>query len=70
MSERYKQRHSLQQPKTETTADQLEGFDPRFAFGLDRVFKGWARLGLADHEILSRGLPGFDGLYAFLKSTP
>lgn len=38
------------------------------AFGLDRVFKGWARLGLSDAEILTRGLPCFDGLHAFLKS--
>ncbi|MBI3878563.1 MAG: chromate resistance protein [Verrucomicrobia bacterium] len=34
------------------------------AFGLDRVFKGWARLGLADAEILAKGFECFDALYA------
>jgi hypothetical protein len=38
------------------------------AFGMDRVFKGWARLGVADEEIFQRGFPCFDALYAFLKS--
>lgn len=38
------------------------------AFGLDRVFKGWARLGLADDEILARGFECFDALHAFLQS--
>lgn len=38
------------------------------AFGLDRVFKGWARLGLTDDEILTRGFLCFDALHAFLKS--
>jgi hypothetical protein len=38
------------------------------AFGLDRVFKGWARLGVSDDEILARGLPCFDALYQYLKS--
>ena len=37
------------------------------AIGLDRVFKGWAKLGLTDDEILSRGFPCFDALHAFLK---
>ncbi len=34
------------------------------AFGLDRVFKGWARLGLGDAEILAKGFDCFDALYA------
>jgi len=38
------------------------------AFGLDRMFKGWARLGVSDDEIFARGLPCFDGLYQYLKS--
>ena len=38
------------------------------AFGLDRVFKGWAKLGLTDEEILTRGFPCFDALHAFLKN--
>ncbi|MES2920756.1 MAG: chromate resistance protein ChrB domain-containing protein [Verrucomicrobiota bacterium] len=37
------------------------------AIGLDRVFKGWAKLGLADDEILSRGFLCFDALHALLK---
>lgn len=46
--------------------------DDRFqtieAFGMDRVFKGWARLGVADEEIFRRGFHCFDALFAFLKS--
>lgn len=38
------------------------------AFGLDRVFKGWGRLGLSDDEILARGFQCFDALYEFLKA--
>lgn len=38
------------------------------AFGLDRVFKGWAKLGLTDDEILARGFPCFDALHAFLSN--
>jgi hypothetical protein len=38
------------------------------AYGLDRVFKGLARLGVCDAEILVRGFPCFDALYQFLKS--
>ncbi|MHB8520864.1 MAG: chromate resistance protein ChrB domain-containing protein [Limisphaerales bacterium] len=34
------------------------------AFGLDRVFKGWARLGMSDDKILARGCECFDALYA------
>jgi hypothetical protein len=45
--------------------------DARFqrveAVGIDRVLKGWARLGLADKEILRRGFDCFDALYAFLQ---
>lgn len=37
------------------------------AIGLDRVFKGWAKLGVPDDEILNRGFPCFDALHAFLK---
>jgi hypothetical protein len=38
------------------------------AFGLDRIFKGWAKLGVADDEIFARGFPCFDALYAVLKT--
>lgn len=49
-------------------ADLADGkFQAVEAIGLDRVFKGWARLGVADDEILARGLPCFDALYHDLK---
>jgi len=35
--------------------------------GLDRVFKGWAKQGMADEEILARGAGCLDGLYAFFR---
>jgi len=35
--------------------------------GIDRVFKGWAKEGLPDDEILRRGFECFDALYAFLQ---
>ncbi len=38
------------------------------AFGLDRVFKGWAKLGVPDDEILTRGFECFAALYAFLRT--
>src|SRR5436309_9387936 len=45
--------------------------DARFqrveAVGIDRVLKGWAKDGMADEEILRRGLECFDALYAFLQ---
>lgn len=37
------------------------------AVGIDRVFKGWAKEGLPDQEILRRGFECFDALYAFLR---
>lgn len=50
-------------------ADLADGkFQAVEAIGLDRVFKGWARLGWSDEEILSRGLACFDALHATLKS--
>lgn len=38
------------------------------AIGIDRVFKGWGRLGLSDDEILTRGFQCFDALYEFLRT--
>jgi hypothetical protein len=35
--------------------------------GLDRVLKGWAKSGLSDPEILTRGADFFEALYQFLK---
>lgn len=34
--------------------------------GLDRMLKGWAKLGLSDEEILEKGSECFDALYAWL----
>ena len=35
--------------------------------GIDRVFKGWAKQGMSDEEILAQGAQCFDGLYAALQ---
>jgi hypothetical protein len=35
--------------------------------GIDRVFKGWAKEGLPDEQILRRGFECFDALYSFLQ---
>jgi hypothetical protein len=52
-------------------ADLEDGkFQTAEAIGLDRVFKGWAKLGLDDEEIFKRGFPCFDALHAFLQSKP
>jgi hypothetical protein len=36
-------------------------------FGIEQIFKGWAKQGLADQEILSKGFECFDALYAQFK---
>ena len=36
-------------------------------FGLEQVFKGWAKRGLSDQEILAKGFESFDGLHAQFK---
>jgi len=36
-------------------------------FGVERVFKGWAKQGLTDQEILVKGFECFEGLYAEFK---
>jgi hypothetical protein len=38
-------------------------------FGVERIFKGWAKQGLSDPEILSKGFECFDGLYAEFKRS-
>jgi hypothetical protein len=38
-------------------------------FGVERVFKGWAKKGLPDQEILSKGFECFEGLYAEFKRS-
>jgi len=42
-------------------------FERTECVGIDRVLKGWAREGIADREILRRGLQCFDALHAFLR---
>jgi hypothetical protein len=37
--------------------------------GLEQVFKGWAKLGLGDHEILAKGFECFDALHANLRKS-
>jgi hypothetical protein len=44
-----------------------EKFQRPEGIGLDRIFKGWAKRGMADEEILARGAVCLDGLYAFLR---
>jgi hypothetical protein len=44
-----------------------EKFQRTECIGLDRIFKGWAKRGMSDDEILARGAACFDGLYAFLR---
>ena len=38
-------------------------------FGVERVFKGWAKKGLTDQEILSKGFECLEGLYAEFKRS-
>ena len=44
-----------------------EKFHRYECIGLDRVFKGWAKLGLRDEEILAKGFECFEALYTCLK---
>jgi hypothetical protein len=44
-----------------------EKFQRPECLGLDRIFKGWAKRGMPDDEILTKGAACFDGLYAFLR---
>jgi hypothetical protein len=38
-------------------------------FGVEQIFKGWAKQGLSDQEILSKGFECFDALYAQYKRS-
>lgn len=38
--------------------------------GIDRVLKGWGRLGWSDERLLERGGECFDALYEFLRKQP
>ncbi len=44
-----------------------EKFHRTDCLGLQRMFIGWARLGLTDHEILEKGFGCFDALYASIR---
>ena len=49
-------------------ADLEDGkFQRQEGIGLEKIFKGWAKMGLTDHQILERGWDCFDALYAQLK---
>jgi hypothetical protein len=37
--------------------------------GVERVFKGWAKLGLTDQEILEKGFACFDAIHANLRRS-
>jgi hypothetical protein len=45
-----------------------EKFQRPECLGLDRIFKGWARLESSDREILSKGFECFDALHATLRA--
>ena len=38
-------------------------------FGVEQIFKGWAKQGLTDQQILTKGFECFDALYAHLKRS-
>lgn len=40
-----------------------EKFGRKEGFGIDEVLKGWARQGIADNELLARGMQLMEGLY-------
>ena len=44
-----------------------EKFHRLEGFGVEQIFKGWAKQGLSDQEILSKGFECFDALYAQFK---
>jgi hypothetical protein len=46
-----------------------EKFDRVEGFGVEQIFKGWAKQGLTDQEILAKGFECFDGLYAQFKRS-
>lgn len=53
------------------TADIDDGkFARPEAIGIDRMLKGWARLGLSDDALLDKGGSCFDALYEFLRRKP
>jgi hypothetical protein len=39
-------------------------------FGVEQIFKGWAKQGLTDQQILDKGFECFDALYAQFKRKP
>jgi hypothetical protein len=45
-------------------ADLADGkFGRKEGYGVDEVLKGWAKQGIADHELLARGMQLIEGLY-------
>ena len=49
-------------------ADLEDGkFQRQECVGIDRVLKGWARVGLSDEQLLEKGAECFDALYEYLR---
>lgn len=49
-------------------ADLEDGkFQRNEALGINRILRGWAKLGVSDEDILSRGCQCIDALYADLR---
>jgi hypothetical protein len=45
-------------------ADLADGkFGRKEGYGVDEILKGWAKLGVSDHELLDRGMQLIEGLY-------
>lgn len=58
----------LSGPPPKHSADLEDGkFQRAECFGLGRVFKGWAKLGFNDAEILAKGFDCFEALYNWLR---
>jgi hypothetical protein len=70
-------RFALDDPALEQIAEMVHAADiddgkyaRTEAIGIDRVLKGWGRLGLSDEALLEKGGECFDGLYQFLRKKP
>jgi hypothetical protein len=70
-------RFALDDPALEQIAEMVHAADiddgkyaRTEAIGIDRVLKGWGRLGLSDEALLEKGGACFDGLYEFLRKKP
>ena len=46
-----------------------EKFGRKEGFGIDEVLKGWAKQGIADRELLERGMQVMEGLYHAVRQV-